>query len=716
VSVRERLRALQSPLRFLKGVGPKRAAQLERAGLKTVEDLLYHLPFRYEDRRSIEKVCNAVIGRQGSFVGRLIKLQRKWVPHRRSQMLSATLCDDTATIELVWYRAPAYLIGALSEHPMLLVHGKVEQGGGVGKKIIHPEFVAISAEEQSQLERILPVYVRPGGLPLSLLKKWIADALAEYGACLAGRLPAEITGRLKLVSLEEAMRELHAPSLQADIATLNGCSSTAHRSIIFEELFYFQLALALRKRLRQRRTSISFAAAGADLSARMRTMLPFTLTGAQQRVLADITKDLQSGFPMQRLVQGDVGSGKTIVAWLASMWVIAHGYQALWLAPTELLAEQHYRTVKGFAGSLGIPSALLTASVTERDKTRLLAAIEAGEIRFVVGTHALIREGVRAPRMGLGVIDEQHRFGVMQRLSLQRLTAAVCDPAPTGVQPHLLLMSATPIPRSLAMVVYGEMDVSFLDELPPGRAAVYTKVFAAPERRAVYGRVLAELRRGHQAFIIYPLVEPSDQMQEVRAAIQMADRMRQSAFKEFGVGLVHGRMSAVERDRTMSAFRDGEIGVLVATTVIEVGIDIPNATVIVVEHAERFGLAQLHQLRGRVGRGSAPGQCLLINRGANNGSAAERLRIMENEHDGFRVAEADLALRGPGELMGTRQSGLADFRLAHLARDARLLLAARQEAQAWLDADPELKTPRSAGLRQILEYRWERRLQLAAVG
>jgi ATP-dependent DNA helicase RecG len=405
-----------------------------------------------------------------------------------------------------------------------------------------------------------------------------------------------------------------------------------------------------------------------------------------------------------------------MIAWLASLRIIEGGYQSVWMAPTEMLAEQHHRNLCGVADALGIPSALLTASTPAKEKKRLCERLSHGEIQFVVGTHALIQEGVSVPRMGLGVIDEQHRFGVMQRLSLERLIGGENRSAVSAPQPHMLLMSATPIPRSLAMVLYGDMEVSFVDEMPLGRTPVQTKVFRAPQRREVYARVLDELRRGHQAFVIYPLVEASEQLQQVRDATQMAERMRQSAFKEFGVALVHGRMAAAERDQVMRTFRDGKVGVLVATTVIEVGIDIPNATVIVIEHAERFGLSQLHQLRGRVGRGAAPGHCLLVDRGGGGGLAAERLRALEKEHDGFKIAEADLLLRGPGEFMGTRQSGLADFRLANLIRDRQLLMDARAEALAWLQKDPELRSRDSAGLREILKHRWGQRLQLGAVG
>jgi ATP-dependent DNA helicase RecG len=386
------------------------------------------------------------------------------------------------------------------------------------------------------------------------------------------------------------------------------------------------------------------------------------------------------------------------------------------MAPTEILAEQHYRGLAGYAESLGITSALLTAATPAKARKIILQRIEQGEIQFLVGTHALIQDDVRMPRMGLGVIDEQHRFGVMQRISLRRATDGAQATASSSREPHMLLMSATPIPRSLAMVLYGDMEVSFVDEMPPGRTPVKTEVFGERERKQVYSIVLDELKRGHQAFVVFPLVEASEQLQQVRDATQTAEKMRQTLFKDFGIGLVHGRMKTEERDEIMRQFRDGKVGILVATTVIEVGIDIPNATVMVVEHAERFGLSQLHQLRGRVGRGQAAGYCLLVNRGTGSSVAAERLRVMVKENDGFKIAEADLKLRGPGEFFGTRQSGLADFRLASLTRDARLLMEARREAFAWLEKDPQLKSKESVGMREILRHRWGKRLQLGAVG
>jgi ATP-dependent DNA helicase RecG len=515
-----------------------------------------------------------------------------------------------------------------------------------------------------------------------------------------------------LIDIPTALAQLHHPPLNADVGSLNEAASAAHRSIVFEELFFLQLGLGLRKQSRCQSSGIKLSAGDGSLCARMRELLPFKLTLAQERVLREIESDLRSDNPMQRLVQGDVGSGKTMVAWLASLKVIEQGYQVLWMAPTELLAEQHFNNLKDFAAALGVSIGLLTGSTTAKDKTHLLAVLADGKLQFAVGTHALIQGDVRVRRLGLGVIDEQHRFGVVQRLSLRRL---VGDGA-GNPEPHMLLMSATPIPRSLAMVLYGDMEVSYVDEKPPGRIAVKTKVFAERERKQLYSMVLEELKRGHQAFVVLPLVEASEQLQQLRDATQMAEKMRQTLFKDFGVGLVHGRMRTEERDAVMREFRDGKLGILVATTVIEVGIDIPNATVIVIEHAERFGLSQLHQLRGRVGRGRAPGFCFLVNRGPNNTLAAERLRVMETETDGFKIAEADLNLRGPGELLGTRQSGLADFHLANLTRDARLLIEARKEALAWLEKDPQLTSKESAGMLEILKHRWGARLQLGAVG
>ena len=707
--------ALQTPLRFIKGIGPKRAEQLAAFGLKTVEDLFYHLPFRYEDRRHVKTIREAVVGQEDTFIGTLVAIQKKYNPRRRWQILVGQLTDRGAAIGLLWYRAPAYLVNSLVAGQRLLVHGKVEAGMGGQRQMVHPEFERLGEDDPRNLQRIVPIYEHPAAVPLSAMRKWLAEAIATHGGNMASHLPAATMQRHRLLDPAKALIQLHQPSTELNVSALNSFSSPAHRSIIFDELFYLQLGLGIRKQKNIQSRGVTVAGPVNMLTRKMASLLSFRLTGAQTRVLEEIARNMESSRVMHRLIQGDVGAGKTMVAWFSSLRVIDNGFQAVWMAPTELLAEQHFRNLQPYAEKLAIKARLVTGALPAKERKAVLADVAKGTIQFIVGTHALIQEGVHVPRMALGVIDEQHRFGVAQRLSLQQITRQATGAASITGQPHMLLMSATPIPRSLAMVLYGDMDVSMLDEMPPGRLPVKTRVFTESQRKTVYALVLDQLRRGHQAFVVYPLVEASEQLQHIRDATQMAEKMRQSVFKEFGVGLIHGRMPAAERDETMRAFRDGIVGVLVSTTVIEVGIDIPNASVMVIEHAERFGLSQLHQLRGRVGRGSAAAYCLLVNRAPGNPVAQQRLCVMERETDGFKIAEADLTLRGPGEFLGTRQSGLGDFRLANLARDSRLLVDARAEAQAWLQNDPELKSPESQAMRRILIQRWGQRLHLGAV-
>ena len=720
ISPKDSFRALLTPLRFLKGVGPMRAAQLEALGLKSVEDLLYHLPFRYDDRREIRKIHQAAVGKIESFLGKLVAIDKRFVPKRRRHILTGTLTDGTGYLGLVWYRVPPYMAEGLSRGQQLLVHGKVERGMGVQKRIVHPEFEHVDLVDDGQQRKILPVYLRPNGIPLRAMRGWVRQALDAYAVHVSSCIPAPIAARQDLQDLPRAMREVHEPESSADPASLNRFASDAHRSIVFDEFFYLQLGLGLRKKSRSAEHGIAFRAGAHPLAEKMRGLLPFSLTRAQTRVIEEIQGDMASDRPMQRLLQGDVGSGKTMVAWFAALRALENGFQAVWMSPTELLAEQHFRNLSGFAETLGVRAALLTGSMPAKARMETLERIRNGEIGFVVGTHALIQEGVEAPRLGLGVIDEQHRFGVGQRMALQRLaglrkSAAPCMVSPVEPQPDILLMSATPIPRSLAMVLYGDMEVSSLDEMPPGRTPVETKLFKEAERSKLYDLTRAELQKGHQAYAVYPLVEASEKL-ELRDATRMFQELSQGAFNGFRVGLIHGRMNTMERDETMRRFKQGDLQVLVATTVIEVGIDVPNATVMVVEHAERFGLSQLHQLRGRVGRGEAASHCLLVHYGKTSADALARLRVMEKEHDGFKIAEADLELRGPGELLGTRQSGIADFRLANLARDARLLLEARKEALSWLEFDPALRRPESRALKEVLKHRWGGRLELGGVG
>jgi ATP-dependent DNA helicase RecG len=708
-------RALRTPLQFLKGIGPARAAQLEGLGLKTIEDLLYHLPFRYEDRRQIGKILLATVGEEQTFIGTLVAVNQHYVPNKRMRMLTATLADETGQLGLVWYRVPPYMAQSLQKGLRLLIHGKVEMGNGGQKRIVHPEFEALDPEEQEDNERIVPVYLRPGGIPLRSMRKWIAQAIEHYAGYLPGFLPAALVEKRNLLDLARALNEVHLPEKTCDLAALNQFTSAAHRAIIFDEFFYLQLGLALRRKRRIAHDGIAFGRENKSLTRKMWALLPFALTRAQEKVLQEISLDMAAPRPMQRLLQGDVGSGKTIVGWFAALRAIENGFQAVWMAPTELLAEQHYRNLKDFAATLGVKAALLTGSLAAKSRAALAGRIRRGEIGFVVGTHALIQEGIEVPRMGLGIIDEQHRFGVMQRMALQRLSACRGEGRPSLTQPDILLMSATPIPRSLAMVLYGDLEISSLNEMPPGRTPVETRLVRESQRAKLYELVRAEIRQGRQAYIVYPLVEASEKL-DVRDATGMAEELTQNVFKDFRVGLVHGRMSGADKEAIMRRFKDGAVEILVATTVIEVGIDVPNATVMVVEHAERFGLSQLHQLRGRVGRGKHRSQCLLVYYCANGSEALARLRVMEKEHDGFKIAEADLRLRGPGEMLGTRQSGLADFRLANILRDASLLTEAREEALAWLETDPRLSRPESRALKEVLKHRWGGRLELGSIG
>jgi ATP-dependent DNA helicase RecG len=480
--------------------------------------------------------------------------------------------------------------------------------------------------------------------------------------------------------------------------------SAAHKRLIFDELFYFELAMALKHKGNVLEEGIAFHATG-ELSGRFLSILPFGLTAAQNRVIEEIRSDMSRPSPMHRLLQGDVGSGKTVVSMAAMLTACENGYQAAMMAPTEILAEQHFRNIRRWAEALGLKTVLLSGSTRSAEKKDLVRQIEAGEIHIVVGTHALIQEGVDFRNLGLVVVDEQHRFGVVQRAALRA----------KGSNPDVLVMTATPIPRTLAMTVYGDLDISVIDEMPPGKKPVKTKVFYEKERPRVYEIIRKEAVKGNQVFIVYPLVEESEAL-DLKDATRMAEHLQKDVFPELRIGLIHGRMKGQEKDDIMKSFNDRRLDVLVSTTVIEVGIDIPQASLMVIEHAERFGLAQLHQLRGRVGRSDIPSYCVLMTDYRGSENARKRLRIMEQTNDGFRIAEADLEIRGPGEFMGTRQSGFPDFRVANILRDGRLLNDARTEAFQLVEKDPRLGRPEHAVLREVLLWKWEGRLDLARTG
>ncbi|MCX8073941.1 MAG: ATP-dependent DNA helicase RecG [Candidatus Binatia bacterium] len=697
---------LSRPVQFLKGVGPQRAQDLQRFGIETVEDLLYHLPFRYEDRRTVTPIRALRIGETATVVGELVSLQERFVGRVQRHVLQGVLRDATGSLALVWFHQLPFFKNNLVVGERYRVYGRVEGSYRFTLQMAHPDVEAesVAAKQQS---RVLPVYQKPGRMALTTMRRIVQQAVQDFASYLPSVLPAELVAEMGVMDLTAAMEQLHLPDNNADVEALNLFRSLAHRSLVFDELFFLQLGMQLRRRSVEKEKSLVFDDGGA-LAQDFLRRLPFALTAAQQRVIREITSDLQRGHPMHRLVQGDVGSGKTVVALYAALVAIANGAQCAFMAPTELLAEQHYRTITRLAEGLPVRVALLTGAVRRREREPLLREIAAGDIHLVVGTHALIQEGVRFANLGLGVIDEQHRFGVLQRAALHRLGCR------GEASPHILLMTATPIPRTLTMTLYGDLDVSLLDELPPGRKPVQTFLRGEAERAEVYALVKRELDRGRQAYIVYPLVEGGDDS-ELRDATTMAKELARTVFQGYRVGLVHGRMKPAEKDAVMRRFQAGEVQLLVSTTVIEVGIDVPNATVMVVEHAERFGLSQLHQLRGRVGRGADESYCILLASYRRGDDTERRLQAMKIT-DGFQIAEIDLELRGPGELLGTRQAGVPDFRVANVVRDRVVLEQARAAAEQWLAKDPELRLPESRLLRAVLKHRWADRLELAQIG
>ncbi|MBI5506537.1 MAG: ATP-dependent DNA helicase RecG [Deltaproteobacteria bacterium] len=712
---------LEDSVQFLKGVGPRRGEMLEKAGLCTLEDLLYHLPFRYEDRRSITTLRQARLGGEVNIVGRVSGLREHRRQGRRGGVLRALLTDESGWAELLWFHQTGYFKERLAEGSLWLVHGRVEAAPRGGLQIVHPEIEALEAGEGGQanlralaagLARILPVYQKPGDIPVAAMRRIVGQVVDGLATEARSVVPESVRSRASLMPVAEALRYVHGPPGDADIAALAESASRAHRTLIFEELFALQVGMTLRKAERARQPGIAMPRADERIRGYF-ARLPFVPTLAQKRVVHEIAADMAAGQPMNRLVHGDVGSGKTVVAFAAALQAIAAGYQVAVMAPTELLAEQHFATMRPWAEAEGLDIRMLTGSLRSTAAREVREAVAAGHTQLVVGTHALIQQATGFARLGLAIVDEQHRFGVLQRAAIH--SSAAIEGDKEGPRADTLLLSATPIPRTLSLTLYGDLDVSFLDELPAGRRPITTRVIRTAARARLHERMAAAMREGRQCYIVYPLVEESEAM-DLADATSMAEQLQAGAFREFRVGLVHGRMKAAEKDAVMRRFKAGDIHVLVATTVIEVGIDVANATIMVVEHAERFGLAQLHQLRGRVGRGSLDSFCCLVADVGQSAESFERLRVMERTSDGFEVAEADLKLRGPGEYLGTRQSGVPAFRAANLVRDGELLTMARKEAMAWLAQDPALARPESAELRRAIERRWSSVLGLAEVG
>ena len=618
-------------------------------------------------------------------------------PGRSRAPLVVMLRDESGYAQASWFHG-AYLARVFTRGQRLVLHGRVTRFKGA-IVIQQPDYEIVESDDDERLHtgRLVPVYSLTEGLPQRPLRTLMWRIVDTFARDVPEALPEAVRERRRLVALPQALSDCHFPGTEAALAT-------ARRRLAFDDFLLLQLGLAILRSRTTRARGVQMSPRGQQV-ARLRASLPWPLTRAQERVWDEIRRDMAAPHPMHRLLQGDVGSGKTIVAALAVLTAVEAGYQAAVMAPTEILAEQHFMTFRQLLEPLGVPVILLTASLKPRERAARRAGLAAGEAPCVVGTHALVQEGVEFRRLGLAVVDEQHRFGVEQRARLRG----------KGEHPDLLVMTATPIPRTLALTLYGDLEVSVLDELPPGRRPVVTAARTESKRREIYTFLRDEIARGRQAYVVYPLVEESEAL-DLKAATDMARHLAEDVFPDLHVGLIHGRLGFEEKDEVMRRFKAREIHILVSTTVIEVGIDVANASVMLVEHAERFGLSQLHQLRGRVGRGPWKSVCILLTSGRLTEEAQQRIAAMVSTNDGFRIAEVDLELRGPGEFFGTRQSGLPEFRTADLLRDAALLEEARREAQAIIAADPELRDPAHRALRASLLARWRGKLALASAG
>ncbi len=673
----------QRPVADLRGVGPALAEKLAKLGVTQVQDLLFLLPSRYEDRTQISAIGEVRAGVRAVVEG---EIQLTEVAYRRRRQLLCRITDGTGSLTLRFFYFSAAQQANLSRGTRIRCFGEVRRGP-LGLEIVHPEYRRIGQEAAPLDEVLTPVYPTTEGVPQARLRALIDQALralVDGAHSRDGRsgvrdwIPPEMLEKLQLPSLAEALAMMHRPPRDAHLPELLSGRHPAQRRLSFEELLAHQLSLRL---LRQEIRSDPAAPLGdASLEQRFLASLPFALTGARARARAEVARDLAADRPMVRLVQGDVGCGKTVVAAAAAARAVGSGLQAALMAPTELLAEQHARNFERWFRELEVPVALITGSLSTRARRNALAAVAAGDINIVVGTHALFQESMEFARLGLVIVDEQHRFGVHQRLSLRDKGAS------GGLLPHQLIMTATPIPRTLAMTAYADLDVSVIDELPPGRTPIKTVVLPETRRDEIVERIHKAVLEGRQAYWVCPLIEESEELR-YQAAEETATAL-QEALPEVRVGLVHGRMSAREKELGMYQFKEGRIGLLVATTVIEVGVDVPNATLMVIENAERMGLAQLHQLRGRVGRGAHESHCVLLYGGKLSEMARARLAAIRETNDGFVIARRDLELRGPGELLGTRQTGLAEMRVADLMRDADLLPAVQAAAETLLARNP----------------------------
>jgi ATP-dependent DNA helicase RecG len=757
---------LSDQVQYVRGVGPTVAKMLAEKGILTAEDLLYHLPFRYEDRQNPVSLDELKPGDVVSVIGEV--RGSALLRTRRMPLFELTVGQGRHALKCVWFNAP-YLKDKFLAGQTVAVYGKVEPSRSTTNfKMIQPQFEILpdaTADAETQMlevGRITPVYESLGGSRLA--SRWqrrvIFNLLESMHDAVPECLPKSMLQRLDFPDRETALREVHFPPEGTPFAELLSFSTPAHRRLIFEEFFFLELGLELKRRRMKERIGVAFATNDKVREA-IREVLPFHPTTAQKRALGEIVTDMRAPHPMRRLLQGDVGSGKTIVAFQAMLVAMENGYQAALMAPTEILATQHYLAARKLLerSSRKPRIVLLTGSLDEDRKRTNRGLINRGEANLIIGTHALIEEKVEFDRLGLVVVDEQHRFGVLQRFKLMKKPGA---DGTTGPEPDVLVMTATPIPRTLALSLYGDLDLSTLDELPPGRMPIVTRRMPGERADEVWDFVRKQVAQGRQAYIVYPVIEGSKDDQPeldfsrdeaeaaarpapssprkktgkspelfpglaressptaksgLKSAVEMHEKLRKGPFAGLRVGLLHGRLDSDEKEIIMRRFQRGEIDVLVSTTVIEVGVDVANATVMVVEHAERFGLAQLHQLRGRVGRGAAKSYCILVTGDRISDLGEERLNAMVETQDGFELADLDLRQRGPGEFFGTRQAGLPDFRVANLLRDRQLLELAKKEAASFvLGPEPAVTEAERAGVRTQLKQSWQRKYGLVEAG
>ena len=689
---------LDREVRFLKGVGPHRAELLSRLGIRTVRDVLFHLPRTYEDRSSVAPIAELQAGRKAVVCGEIAHVSYRPMRGRGRGILTVTISDSSGALKLVWFNAQYHWQKSFPVGKILTAYGQAGFYDGAVQMTVPTCEVGARPEESEGFGAILPVYPLTEGISQKTMRK-VARAALEAGASeVPDTFPERFRAEKGFPPIGHALWQVHFP---ADLDE----AAPSRRRLSYEELLIFQTACAMRRAYVRHSPGIAFKI-GPNVDARIRRLFPFPFTGAQDRVIGEIADDMRASRPMNRLLQGDVGCGKTVVALYAILSALAEstrGYQAALMAPTEVLAEQHYLTLQSVLERASVRTMLLSASTTGAERKAALARIARGEVDLVVGTHALIQPDVAFRNLGLLVIDEQHRFGVEQRLKLRG----------KGPNPDCLIMTATPIPRTLALAYFGDMDISVIDEMPPGRRGVETILLPLAKWKGAFDWVIGELEAGRRAFVVYPLVEESEKS-DLKSATEGFKELSAGLFRPFGCCLLHGRMPPERKRRAMDAFRTGKCRVMIATTVIEVGVDVPEASAMVIQHAERLGLAQLHQLRGRIGRGEAPGRCYLLAKPTTE-QASERLSVLTRTCDGFQIAEADLRIRGPGEFFGTQQSGMPEFTCYDFS-DTALLAEAREDAFKLVEDDPALRKPQHALLREAVGRRYASRFSLGGAG